>query len=123
MEPKKNLSIRGMAGMAANALQKANEDNARKDRRESIEVIVAGNRALPIDLDGAIPKKRDFDRDSTGNNLATTPTSLLSRMDDGKVTQEVCFWTIWSYLFKLFNRSLTLLKLFCFSVSEKGFCN
>ncbi|PLW09953.1 hypothetical protein PCANC_25777 [Puccinia coronata f. sp. avenae] len=88
MEPKKNLSIRGMAGMAANALQKANEDNARKDRRESIEVIVAGNRALPIDLDGAIPKKRDFDRDSTGNNLATTPTSLLSRMDDGKVTQE-----------------------------------
>lgn len=85
-EPKKNFSIRGMAGMAANALQKANEDNARKDRRESIEMPVGGNRGTPIDVDGAIPKKRD--RDSNGNNAATTPTSLLSRMDDHKVPSE-----------------------------------
>ncbi|KAH9449904.1 hypothetical protein Pst134EA_026616 [Puccinia striiformis f. sp. tritici] len=88
MEPKKNLSIRGMAGMAANALQKANEDNARKDRRDSVEIPVPGNRVAPIDVDVAIPKKRDRDRDSTGANIATTPTSLLSRMDDGKVQYE-----------------------------------
>jgi hypothetical protein len=96
VEPKKNLSIRGMAGMAANALQKANEDNARKDRRESVEVPANGNRAAPIDVDGAVPKKRDRDRDrdSTGvANIATTPTSLLSRMDDGKVQHEVSFST------------------------------
>ncbi|KAI9616357.1 hypothetical protein H4Q26_010747 [Puccinia striiformis f. sp. tritici PST-130] len=82
------LSIRGMAGMAANALQKANEDNARKDRRDSVEIPVPGNRVAPIDVDVAIPKKRDRDRDSTGANIATTPTSLLSRMDDGKVQYE-----------------------------------
>ncbi|POV98344.1 hypothetical protein PSHT_14079 [Puccinia striiformis] len=58
------------------------------NRRDSVEIPVPGNRVAPIDVDVAIPKKRDRDRDSTGANIATTPTSLLSRMDDGKVQYE-----------------------------------
>ncbi|CAH7666345.1 transcription factor/nuclear export subunit protein 2-domain-containing protein, partial [Phakopsora pachyrhizi] len=82
LEPKKNISIKGMA---ATALQKANEGNARRDRKEPEGI---GSRAAPVDVELLVSGRKDSERELSNTNTVGLPTSLLSRMDDGKKHQD-----------------------------------